>query len=649
MLTNDLPSPQELNNQALSSKVFDRNGKLLFRFYHNQNRTAVSLANISPYLINATIAIEDQDFYHHHGFSIAGILRSVLRNLTANKALQGGSTITQQLVKNRLLTSEKTYLRKIREIILAIQVESRLTKDQILELYLNEIAFGGINYGVEEAAWFYFDKPASDLNLAESAFLAGLPQAPSRYNPRKNNPELAYQRMNLVLKKMQEEHFISEEDYLRALGYRFAFNQKKIHIKAPHFVMYIKKLLLEKYTEEQLYHDGLRIKTTLDLALHTKVQDIVTANVDKLFRLQVSNGAALVTVPKTGEILSMVGSKDYFDLNNDGNVNVVLSLRQPGSSIKPLTYAMSIEQGKSPQSNLLDTAEEYTIGGALYTPGNYDNQFRGQVSLREALANSYNLPAVKELAQIGVVNYINKAKTLGINSWDHKNKYDVGLTLGSGEVRMLDMAQLYSAFANDGYDVPLNPIIEIKNNKGDTLYRNPCILDHVACYSDKKFNTRTIVFLTDILADNKSRSKIFGLESDLYIPGHEVAVKTGTTNDYRDNWTIGYTNDYIAAVWTGNNNNTPMRFIHSGRNGASTIWKQMMGLLLDDNKPHRFEIPEGFIKLSICEKTGTLPCSSCSDIIEEIFVKGTEPQSACTDYDPASFDGKGVVDNYEVE
>ena len=566
-------------------------------------------------------------------------MRSIWRNITDRASLRGGSTITQQLVKNRLLSSEKSYSRKFRELILAMQVEMEFSKDQILEMYLNTIAFGGVTYGVEEASQLFFEKPASELNIAESALLAGLPQAPSRYDPLGKDPKLSHIRMRQVLSRMREEKFISDKEYNEAKDTTFVFKNKEIPIKAPHFVMYVKQLLLKMFTKKQLYEEGLLIKTTLDLKLHNQVQKVVTDNVNRLFRLWVGNGAALVTNPKTGEILSMVGGKDYFDKNNEGNVNVALSLRQPGSSIKPLTYAMSIESGKTPRSRLIDAPVSlYADDGTLYSPRNDDHIFRGNVSLREALASSFNLPAVRELKQLGVLKYIEKAKTMGINSWNNKTKSDFGLTLGSGEVRMIDMARLYSTFANAGFDVPLRSLLEIKDYNGQMLYQNNCVVMKAACKNERKFSQKTTAFLTDILIDNSARFRTFGTKSDLYIPNHQVAVKTGTTNHTRDNWTIGYTSDYVAAVWIGNNKNTPMRFIHSGANGASTIWKKIMALVLDEKKPHVFKLPKNIIKVSICKATGTLPCDRCLKIIKEIFVKGTEPTESCAGYIPMSMD-----------
>jgi 1A family penicillin-binding protein len=629
----DLPSPLDLvkKDQIVTTKILDRHGNLLYRIYEDENRTIVPLSKVSPDLIDATIAIEDKDFYDHHGFSIAGIARAAWENMgSTDGSIQGGSTITQQLVKNRLLTPERTLKRKVRELILSVLVEGTFTKEEILEMYLNQVAYGGSTYGVEEASWRYFNKPASQLSLAESALLAGLPQAPSLYTPFGSNPELSYARQEDVLRRMREDGYITREEFVAAKAEELVFDQDVIDIEAPHFVMYVKKILAERFGEDVLYQGGLEVRTTLDLELQREVQDIVTEEVESLARLRVNNGAALVTNPQTGEILSMVGSKDYFDFSHDGQVNVVLRPRQPGSSIKPLTYAVSMEKGKSPSSILQDTPITYsTVGSPPYSPQNYDGKFHGNVTLREALASSYNVPAVKELAGIGVNNLIKKGESLGITTWKDTNRFGLSLTLGGGEVRMIDMAQLYSTFANYGYPVEPNPLLEIRDYKGELYYRNDCALDKKNCLSSRELDSRVAYLISDILSDNQARSPAFGFHSVLDIPGQEVAVKTGTTNSLRDNWTIGYTTDRLTAVWVGNNDNTSMSYVASGITGASPIWNNIMRLLLDEENPHQFDLPAGLTRVRICSQTGTLPCTGCPLVKEEVFIKGAEPKAAC--------------------
>jgi len=629
----DLPSPTDLSNKAqnVTTRILDRNGNLLYRIYEDENRTLIALPIVSQYLKDATIAIEDQNFYKHMGFSFKGIFRAVLRNFSG-ETVQGGSTITQQLIKNRLLNNEKTYRRKIRELLLSLIAERIYSKEQILEMYLNTVPYGGSTYGIEEASWRFFNKSAKDLSLAESALLAGLPQAPSTYTPFGSNPELAYERQAEVLRRMVEDGYISQLQADQARQEKLVFNQDRIDIQAPHFVMYVRKLLALKYGEDVVSKGGLEVRTTLDLSLQNQAQDIVSDEVSKLKTFKISNGAALVTNPKTGEILAMVGGADYYDFLHDGQVNVTIRPRQPGSSIKPLTYATAFERGKTAASIIDDSPVVYQIPGSKpYAPKNYDGRFHGRVTLREALASSYNVPAVKLLAELGVGSLIDTGEALGISTWQDRNRFGLSLTLGAGEVLMTDLATAYSGFANLGYPVAVNPFLEISNYKGEILYRNNCALDTDNCYEDLEISPKAAYLITDILSDNKARASAFGLFSVLNIPNQQVAVKTGTTNSMKDNWTIGYISDRLVATWVGNNDNTPMSYVASGITGASPIWNKIMLLLLDDKAPHRFVVPQDMIKVKICATTGTLPCAKCPRITEEIFVKGTQPQKACSD------------------
>jgi 1A family penicillin-binding protein len=628
----DLPSATDLTNkeQNLTTRILDRNGELLYRIYEDENRTLVPLEAVSEDLINATIAIEDKNFYQHFGFSVLGILRAFASNVASEKT-QGGSTITQQLVKSRLLSSERTLQRKLREVLLALVVEGAYEKNEILEMYLNTVPYGGSTYGIEEAAWRYFNKKAKDLTLAESALLAGLPQAPSLYSPFGSNPEIFRSRQNDVLRRMVEDGYISQLQADEAKAEKLIFREDVIDIKAPHFVMYVKKLLADMYGEDLVAKGGLEVRTSLDLNLQEETQRIVSEEIVRLKNLRITNGAALVTNPKTGEILAMVGGANYFDFAHDGQVNVVVRPRQPGSSIKPLTYALAFEQGKSPSNLIEDSSITYQIAGSRpYTPRNYDGRFHGKVTLREALASSYNVPAVKLLAELGVQNLVNKGQELGISTWNDPSRFGLSLTLGAGEVLMLDMAELFSAFANLGYPVQANAFLEIRNSKGRLLYRNNCAIEEDNCYTSLKLSPKVAYTISDILSDNQARAGTFGWYSVLNIPNQQVAVKTGTTNSMKDNWTIGYTTDRLVATWVGNNDNTPMSYVASGITGASPIWNKIFLLLLDDLNPHRFAIPSNLVKLKICAATGTLPCSACPKIVEEIFVAGTEPSTYCS-------------------
>jgi len=629
---NDLPAPEELaqNNQVITTRILSRDGELLYRIYEDENRTLVALTDIPQVTIDATLAIEDKNFFYHRGFSLSGIIRAAIANSKDQSYQQGGSTITQQLVKNRLLTSEKTVRRKIRELVLSFLVERTYSKEQILEMYLNQVAYGGATYGIEEAAQRYFGKHASDLNLAESSLLAGLPVAPSVYSPFGPTPEISKQRQYEVLRRMVEDGYISQLQAEEAFAEELKFQNDVINIKAPHFVMYVKKILAEQYGEETVNQGGLEVRTTLDLSLQNQAQQIVTDEVEKLTPLRVQNGAAVVTTPDTGEVLAMVGSKNYFDFSNDGQVNVALRPRQPGSSIKPLTYAIALENGKHPSTIIEDSPVTYLAAGSPpYSPKNYDGKFHGKVTLREALASSYNVPAVKLLAEIGVGNMIDKAHLMGIDTWEDRRRFGLSLTLGGGEVTMLDMAEMYSTFANLGRTVELNPILEVKNYQGETLYRNTCALDGVGCPSTDSLQPEVAYQITNILADNKARTPAFGEQSVLHIPGQQVAVKTGTTNNLRDNWTIGFTQDHLVTTWVGNNDNTSMSYVASGITGASPIWNKIMRLTLNPEQPHQFSVPANLIPVKICEATGTLPCAGCPKVTEELFAIGNLPTKQC--------------------
>ncbi len=627
----NLPSASDLTKKApaVSSKILDRHGQLLYNIYQDENRTIVPLNQISPFMIDATIAIEDKDFYHHIGFSPLAIIRAFIAN-QEGKPIQGGSTITQQLVKNRLLSPEKTIRRKVRELLLAVMVERKFSKQQILTMYLNQVAYGGSAYGVEEAAQRYFGKSAKQLDLAEAALLAGLPAAPSSYSPFGANPELAFKRQKEVLRRMAEDHFISKDEAKKAAAEPILFRNNIIDIKAPHFVMYVKRLLAQQYGEQMLSRGGLKVTTTLDFKLQEKVQQIVTHEVNRLNRLHVTNGAALVINPQTGEILAMVGSKNYFDFNHGGQVNVTLRARQPGSSIKPLTYALAFSHGLNPATKILDAPITYFVKGSKpYSPRNYDSRYHGLVSLRRALASSYNIPATKLLNRLGVSKLIDLAQEMGITTWNDRKRFGLSLTLGAGEVRMIDLAQAYSIFADQGKKVKLNPILEVKNYHGKVLYRNQCALDK-HCPAETVLSPAVAYQVTDVLKDNRARTPAFGPFSVLNIPGQEVAVKTGTTNNLRDNWAIGYTSNRLVATWVGNNDNSSMSHIASGITGASPIWNKIMRNLLDAQHPHKFKPPSDVVFLPICSKQKTpIKTQTHSAQTLEVFRKGDEPSNNC--------------------
>lgn len=629
-LLKDLPHPEKLitRPQPITTRILDRKGRLLYKIYRQQNRTLIKLENLPSALIQATIAIEDAEFYQHHGFSLKGILRSVAKNLAEGK-LQGGSTITQQLVKNALLNSEKTFTRKFKELILSIQTEIRFTKEEILQMYLNEVGYGGATYGAEEAAWKYFGKSARQLSLAESALLSGLPASPTRYSPFGTHPELAKSRQRQVLQRMVAEGFITPAQADAAAAEELIFQLQSTDIQAPHFVMYVKNQLVENYGEQLVEEGGLEVITSLDLDLQQLAEKIVHEEVGRLSSLNVTNGASLITRPETGEILAMVGSKDYFDLSHDGNVNVTVSLRQPGSSIKPLNYAVAFNHGYTPSSLISDSPVSYQIPGqAAYSPKNYDGRFHGQVSLRTALASSYNVPAVKLLASYGIDNLVDLGRKLGITTWEDSSRFGLALTLGGGDIKMVDMAVAYGTFANLGHKVNLQPILQVTDSHGKILQPYPSGFKDSQEKSVPELDPRIAYLINHILADNQARTPAFGPHSLLYLPGKTVAVKTGTTNQLRDNWTFGYTPDYLVAAWVGNNDNSPMSQVASGVTGASSIWNRLMSTLLADQPDHPFPVPEGIIEKDICPYTNTLPCQGCT-VKKELFIAGTEPQKHC--------------------
>lgn len=634
LILRGLPSPKSLTTRQIevSTKIYDRNGTLLYKIYKDKNRTVVPLDRIPTHVRLAILAAEDAEFYDHPGFSLRGISRAFFSNLRSGK-LQGGSTITQQLVKNALLTPEKTLIRKIKELILSVRVEMTFSKDEILEMYLNEVSFGGTSYGIEEASREYFGKDVENLDLAEAAFLAGLPKSPTKFSPYGANPSLAFERQREVLRLMRINRFITSDQEEEAANTRIVLSPPRSEIKAPHFVMYVRQLLVDEFGEEMVEKGGLEVVTTLDLRIQELAEKVVKDEVNKLKSIHVTNGASVVLNPKNGEILAMVGSKDYFDTTGDGNVNVVLANRQPGSSIKVVNYAYALSHGFNPSSILDDSPVAFAVPGQpLYAPKNYDGQFKGKVSVRTALAESRNIPAVKILASYGVGKMIELGQKMGITTWDDTSRFGLSLTLGGGEVKLIELAQVYATIANGGDKVKANPIIQIKDYKGREIWKDNFDL------SEKVIDPRVAYLLIDILKDNIARSGEFGLSSYLVIKNHpEVAVKTGTSNDLRDNLTVGFNQDYLTAVWVGNNDNSPMSRIASGVTGASPIWNKIMSALLNEKVSLDWKAPDGLIRAFDClagkedwfleENRPTKPCSQITPpptIIPGPQVLGTE-------------------------
>lgn len=609
-IANDLPSPKKLLTlpTPTTTEFYDRNGTLLYRFYEGKNRTPVKLSQIPTSLVQATISVEDKNFYSHFGVDFYGIARAGL-SLLKNGDVQGGSTITQQLIKNTLLTPERTLDRKLKEVILAFWAERIFTKNEILEMYFNEVPYGGPAWGISAAARTYFDKDVSELTLAESAYLAGLPASPTSYSPYGTNPELAKTRQAQALRRMVEDGYINQQTADEALNEELAIKLPVNEIKAPHFVMYVRNKLSEKYGPRFVSQGGLKIYTTLDFKLQEKAEEILSQEVEKIKSLNVSNGAAMITDAKTGQILAMVGSKNYWDPLN-GNFNVTTALRQPGSSIKPITYATAFKQGFSPGSTLLDTPISFRNFWENYTPVNYDGKFRGPVTIRTSLGSSLNVPAVKLLSIIGIPDMLRTARDLGITTLNDPNRYGLSLTLGGGEVKMIDMMTVYGTFSQLGKKYPAQDILYITDSKGNTLENNSHPIGETVLQPSIAY------LISDILADNKARTPAFGPNSLLIIPGHQVAVKTGTTDSKRDNWTFGYTPEFVVGVWVGNNDNSPMNpQLTSGVTGAAPIWNRLISEVLRNRSSLAFEKPSDVI-------AGTV------DGHKDLIVSGIQPKSA---------------------
>lgn len=664
----DLPSPTKLRsaeNLSVSTQILDRNGTLLYEIFSDENRTPIQLDELPEYVPQATIAVEDQNFYRHFGLDFFGIARAFYKNLTQGGSPEGGSTITQQLVKVSLLTREKTLERKIKEAVLTLATEVLYSKKDILEMYLNHVPYGGTAWGIEAAANTYFDKSAKDLTLAEASYLAGLPQSPTRYSPFGNTPQLGFDRQREVLRRMVEEGYITQEEADSAEEQELAFAEKRFDIQAPHFVFYVRDLLIEEYGQATVERGGLRVTTTLDLGLQQVAQASLSAEIDDLDRYRVGNGAALVTKPHTGEILAMVGSHDYFDATDEGQINMTVRPRQPGSSMKPLNLATALQTRRFNMGTmLLDIPTCFqVVGQEEYCPRNYDNSYRGPVLPRAALANSYNVPAVKTGAVNGTSEIIERTRAMGLLSLstDEKN-YGLSLPLGAGEVKMTELATAYGVLANQGVKVPLISILKVETYTGEVL-REVNLDERLQAFESQQFLAPTgpaeerreleakvsddrddiyrvldrepAYLVSDIISDNQARIPAFGASSNLQIRGQKVAAKTGTTNDLRDNWTVGFSADYLVATWVGNTDNSAMNpYLVSGITGAAPIWNDIMSYLVQEDPSPEEEWqpePESITEVAICQRSGALPNPAvpadkqCSTVTEK-FWEGTEPQ-----------------------
>ncbi|OGG06793.1 hypothetical protein A2872_01015 [Candidatus Gottesmanbacteria bacterium RIFCSPHIGHO2_01_FULL_42_12] len=642
----DLPSPNSLANPVQSTKIYDRNGKLLYSVFTSENRTYIPIGDIPQALQKATIASEDKDFYRHGGINFVGGILRAARDMIFYRNVQGGSTLTQQLVKSALLSPERTLPRKIKEIVLAFWTERIYPKDKILEMYLNQIPYGGTAYGAEEAARIYFGKHAKDLSLAESALLAGITPAPTYYSPLGTDPSRAKKRQVEVLNLMAENGFISKDEADKSAAEPLTFNTQRDPILAPHFVMLVKEQLVKKYGEQMVDWGGLKVTTTLDFDLQSFAQITVASETARQKNLKVGNGAALVTNPGTGEILAMIGSRDYFSTES-GSVNVVFANRSPGSAIKPLNYALGFLKGLvTPATAWIDGRYCFPpFNGKSYCPQNYDGKFHGVVQTRFALGNSLNIPAVKILAINKVEDFIATASAMGLRTLDEDpNRYGYSLTLGGGETTMADLSTAFGVFANGGRRQDLLPILKVEDGNGKILEDNstkPQVLNSrfqkswdgsqpYIPYDDWVLPSEVTFLVSHILLDDSSRTMTFGAGSVLNIPGKVVSVKTGTTEDKRDNWTIGYTPSRLTAVWVGNNDNSAMSpSLESGNTGAAPIWNKIMKYTLKDLSPEWPQKPENVIFMEVCALSGLLPDHGCP-VRGEYFIKGFLPREKDT-------------------
>lgn len=620
-----LPSAEELivrANTFESTKIYDRNGTLLYEVFDptGGRRTVVALEHIPQQVRQAIIATEDPTFYQNPGFNPASILRAFVQNLLHGEIVSGASTITQQVVKNLYLSPEITLQRKIKEAILATEITRRFSKDQILEIYLNRVYYGNMAYGIGTAAEVYFAKPVEKLTLAETALLVGIQQGPALFDPYVNLSG-AKVRQVAVLDFMVKRGVITREQASLAQAEELHLAPRSFEMKAPHFVVYVREQLEAQYGTEMVDRGGLRVYTTLDLRLQEAAERIVRAKIDEIEKFDASNAALLAMDPKTGQILVMVGSADFDDASIDGQVNVTISPRQPGSAIKPITYAAAFERGWTAASFIMDVSTQFPDGAnPPYVPKNYDDKEHGPVLARGALARSLNIPAVKTLQFVTIPGMLEMAHRLGVNSLN-RSDYGLSVTLGGGDVTLLDLATAYCAFANGGRRVTPTPILRIEDSQGR----------HIAEASDtlglEVLDSRYAYLISSILSDKEARLPTYGPNNALEL-SRPAAAKTGTTDDYRDAWTMGYTPDLVTGVWVGNSSGKQMKNIFGGR-GAAPIWHDFMETALEGTPVHEFLMPEGMETAEICPISGKLRTDKCPPGVKEVFVAGTAPKEPC--------------------
>lgn len=590
-LTATLGDPAKIleSHQVQSTKIYDRTGQtILYEVSAEERRTVVPLSDIPKHVREATIAIEDRKFYEHSGLRITSLIRAVLTDVFTHKLAQGGSTITQQLVKNAILTNEKRITRKIKEIVLSWQIERKLTKDQILELYFNEIPYGGVTYGIEAASQQFFGKSVRDLDLAEAAMLAAIPQSPTRYSPYGNHTDELENRRKLVLQKMVDEKYVTQDqaEAAKATDVLARIKPRRDTIIAPHFVIWVRELLSEKYGDTLLTKGGLKVITSLDLDKQRLAEAAVTDGIAGVEKSGGSNDALVSLDPRTGEVLAMVGSRDYFDVEHDGAVNVTLRPLQPGSSFKPVVYTAGFLKGYTPDTVLYDVNTSFRTDTGTYNPQNYDLKEHGPVTVRTALQGSLNIPAVKMLYLTGIDRVLDLAEALGYTTLGDRSRFGLALVLGGAEVKPIEHAAAFGVFLNDGVRMPTTAILKVEDASG-----------HVLEEWKKGEGTRVLDEqyarqATNILSDNEARAYVFGAHNYLTLPGRAAAGKTGTTNDFRDAWMVGGTPSLVAAVWTGNNDHTEMKRGADGSKIAAPIWQQYMSEALKGTPAESFPAPQ---------------------------------------------------------
>lgn len=600
-LRTTLPDPDSIAARQIkeSTKIYDRTGEtLLYDIYDEERRTVVGWDQVPQSVKDATVAIEDANFYGHKGFDLRGIARAFVKILTSGSVSQGGSTITQQLIKKALLSDEKTLSRKMREVMLAVEVERNYTKEQILLMYLNQIPYGSSAYGIESASGTFFKKPATELTLAESALLAALPQAPSRLSPYGSHTDELMARKDFILQRMLELNFISKEQYDAAIKEKLAFGSGGTAISAPHFVIMVKEYIEKRYGADSARSGGFKIITTLDADLQKKAEELVKkyAAINKE-RYNAENAALVAVDPRSGGVIALVGSHDYFDVENEGNFNVATASRQPGSAFKPFAYAVAFSKGYPDDTVLFDLKTEFNplcspdatqkkdgLGQDCYHPQNYDGLFRGPVTMRQGLAQSLNVPSVKVLYLAGVSDTISLAKKMGITTLGDTSRFGLSLVLGGAEVRPIDLVSAYGVFANDGTRNPWFLMQRVERSDGTILEEN-------RSSPERALDSQISRLVTDILSDNNARAPVFGYNNSLFFGDRLVAAKTGTTQENRDAWVVGYVPSLAVGVWTGNNHNASMTRAGAGISASGPLWHEFVAAALAGKPIEAFSEP----------------------------------------------------------